>query len=56
MEASKTGANDYFGSSLALNGDTLAVAVGKEDSHEIGVPGTGLNEAGDDSGAVYVFE
>ena len=41
IKASNTAANDFFGSSLALAGDTLAV----------GVPWEGAN----DSGAVYVF-
>lgn len=56
VKASNTGANDYFGSSLALNGDTLAVAVGKEDSNSTGVNNDDTNNLGGDSGAVYVFQ
>jgi len=40
IKASNTGANDYFGYSVSLSGDTLAVGAFRE---------------GDDSGAVYVF-
>jgi hypothetical protein len=44
LHASDYQAHDYFGSSVALAGNLLAV----------GAPG--VDEAGDDSGAVYVFQ
>ena len=49
---------DFFGSSLALSGDTLAVAANFEDSNAVG-PGGGAAEQADNSasasGAVYIF-
>jgi hypothetical protein len=57
VKASNTGANDFFGESVALWGDTLAVGAQLEDSPATGVDG----DQGDDldnaisSGAVYVF-
>ena len=64
IKASNTGANDEFGSAVALSGNTLAVGTKDEDSHSTGVnPSTtsagGANPQADnaatDSGAVYVF-
>ena len=56
VKASNSGANDIFGSAVALDGDTLVVAAPAESS---GTPGIDSN-ASDDSamraGAVYVFE
>ena len=56
IKASNTGAGDEFGTSVALDGDTLVVGAYREDSN-----GTGVNSAAEadnsvsDSGAVYVF-
>lgn len=56
LNASNPGQRDYFGKSLALDGDTLAVGAEEEDSN-----GTGVNSATQtdntaiESGAVYVF-
>jgi len=57
FKASNTGANDSFGTKVALSGDgnTLAVGAPTEDSNAIGIDGIQANEAAADSGAVYVF-
>jgi hypothetical protein len=55
LKASNTGADDYFGYSLALSGDTLAVGVYEEDSAAQGVGGNQDDNSAFDSGAVYVF-
>jgi hypothetical protein len=56
IKASNTGADDFFGVSVALSGDTLAVGAYAEDSNGIGVNSAaeGDNSA-INSGAVYVF-
>jgi hypothetical protein len=54
-KASNTGADDFFGASLALSGDTLAVGAPFEDSAAGGVGGDQTDNAADASGAVYVF-
>jgi hypothetical protein len=55
VKASNTGANDRFGDSLALSGDTLAVGAVFEDSAAQGLGGDQNSNASSDSGAVYVF-
>ena len=62
IKASNTGSSDFFGWSVSLSGDTLAVGAYLEDSNARGVKpggdGSGAeadNSAGN-SGAVYVFE
>ena len=64
IKASNTGANDQFGSSVALSGNTLAVGSRNEDSNSTGVnPSTTITGGADpqadnnasNSGAVYVF-
>jgi hypothetical protein len=55
LKASNTGAEDFFGSSLALSGDTLAVGAGTEDSAAQGVGGNQDDDSAENSGAVYVF-
>ena len=52
LKASNAGAGDEFGSSVAISGDTIAVAALREDSN--GVGGEGDNSA-DRAGAVYVY-
>ena len=49
-KASNTDAGDVFGTSIALNGDTLAVGATDEDSG-----GTELDNGTQGAGAVYVF-
>jgi len=55
VKASNTGAGDYFGASVALSGDTLAVGAPYEDSAAIGVNGTQTDNSASFAGAVYVF-
>ncbi len=54
LKASNTGVVDYFGSSVAVSGDTVVVGALYEDSSSKGVNST-PNDATLDSGAVYVF-
>ncbi|HEX3763333.1 MAG TPA: FG-GAP repeat protein [Kofleriaceae bacterium] len=58
LKASNTGANDGFGHSVAISGDTVTVSATGEDSAATGVNGTAPGQ--DDNsmasaGAVYVF-
>lgn len=55
IKASNTGANDFFATSIALDGDTLVVGAALEDSAATGVNGDQANDAAADSGAAYVF-
>lgn len=55
IKASNTGANDAFGVSLALSGDTLAVGAQFEDSASTGLNGDGANDFASIAGATYVF-
>lgn len=57
LKASNTGANDAFGTALALSDDgtTLVVGAPLEDSNAIVIDGDGANNAATDAGAVYVF-
>jgi uncharacterized repeat protein (TIGR01451 family) len=55
LKASNTEADDQFGWSVAISGDTVVVGAPAEDSSATGVDGNqGDNSAGD-SGAAYVF-
>lgn len=55
VKASNTGASDYFGISVALSGDTLAVGAYLEDSAATGINGNQADNTAGDSGAAYVF-
>jgi drug/metabolite transporter superfamily protein YnfA len=55
LKASNTGANDYFGWSAAVSGDTVVVSAWLEDSNATGVNGNQFNNSATDSGAAYVF-
>ncbi len=55
VKASNTGADDRFGYSVALSGDTLAVGAYFEDSNATGVGGNQADNSAGNSGAVYVF-
>ena len=55
LKASNTGADDGFGSSVSLSGDTLAVAAPGEASAATGVNGNQADNAAFQAGAVYVF-
>ncbi len=54
LKASNTGADDRFGNSVAVSGDTVVVGAAREDSSTTGVNSTPNNNASD-SGAAYVF-
>jgi hypothetical protein len=55
LKASNTGTDDFFGRSVALSGDTLAVGAQHEDSAAQGVDGNQDDNSATDSGAVYIF-
>jgi hypothetical protein len=55
LKASNTEAGDYFGFSVSISGDTIAVGAHGEDSNATGVNGDQSNNNATDSGAVYVF-
>ncbi len=55
LKASNTEANDRFGYSVAVSGDTVVVGAHKEDSDAIGVNGDQSDNSVQDSGAAYVF-
>ena len=55
LKASNTGAGDTFGLSVAVSGDTVAVAAPSEDSNATGVNGNQFNNSASAAGAVYVF-
>ena len=54
-KASNTGANDHFGYSLALSGDTLVVGARGEASAATGVNGNQADNSATSAGAVYIF-
>lgn len=55
IKASNTEANDRFGNSVALSGDTLAVGAYFESSAATGANGNQADNSASGSGAVYVF-
>jgi hypothetical protein len=55
LKASNTGSFDFFGTSVALSGDTLVVGARNETSAATGVNGNQNDNSAEDSGAVYVF-
>ncbi len=55
LKASNTGANDYFGISVAVSGDTVVVGSREESSSATGVNGNQSDNSAEDSGAAYVF-
>lgn len=59
IKASNVGSSDYFGYSLSLEGDTIAVGAYLEDSNQNSVT-NGTSSSSDnsftDSGAVYVYK
>lgn len=55
LKASNTGADDWFGSAVALDGDTLVIGTTREDSAASGINGNQSDNSGNNVGAVYVF-
>ncbi|HMX26190.1 MAG TPA: putative Ig domain-containing protein, partial [Blastocatellia bacterium] len=55
LKAADTAAQDFFGISVAISGDTVVVGAMFEDSNATGVNGAGANYLAGDSGAAYVF-
>lgn len=55
LKASNAGFLDYFGTSVAISGDTIVIGAPGEDSNAKGVGGDQNNDLSEDSGAVYVF-
>lgn len=55
IKASNTDAEDRFGSSPAISGDTLVMGAEYEDSSATGINGDQANNSATDAGAVYVF-
>jgi hypothetical protein len=55
LKASNTEANDRFGTSISLSGDTLAVGAIFESSAATGINGNQNDHSDEASGAVYVF-
>jgi hypothetical protein len=55
LKASNSDEGDYFGSSVALEGDTLVVGAEGEDSSATGANGNQTDDSAEDSGAVYIF-
>ncbi|MCX6879168.1 MAG: lectin-like protein [Verrucomicrobia bacterium] len=55
LKASSPDADDCFGFSVAVSGDTVVVGVNCEDSNATGVNGNPDDNSGYDSGAAYVF-
>ena len=55
VKASNTGSGDWFGWSVTLDGDTLAVAAPSEDSSAVGIDGDQSDDSAVNAGAAYVF-
>jgi hypothetical protein len=55
LKASNTGANNQFGASVAVSGDTVVVGAPNEDSAAMGVNGDQSDNSATNAGAAYVF-
>jgi len=55
VKASNTESEDFFGASIVLSGNTLAVGVPQEDSSATSAGGDQSDNNAEQSGAVYVF-
>jgi hypothetical protein len=55
LKASNTDANDQFGNSVAISGDTVVVGANAESSNATGINGNEANNSVSNSGAAYVF-
>ena len=56
IKASTTDVQDWFGNSVALDGDTLVVGANGEASNSTSIDGNQSDNSAASSGAVYVFE
>ncbi|MBL8696059.1 MAG: FG-GAP repeat protein [Planctomycetes bacterium] len=56
VKASNTGAEDYFGGSVAISGDTVVVGARQEDSNANGVNGNQTDNSAFNSGTAYIFD
>ncbi len=56
LKASNTGANDEFGQSVGVSGDTVVVGAWLEDSNAAGVNGNEADNSAAQTGAAYIFE
>jgi hypothetical protein len=56
LKASNTGANDFFGASVAISNGAIVIGAPGEDSNATGVNGNQASNSASDSGAAYVFE
>lgn len=55
IKASNTGEADFFGTSVAIDGNTLVVGANGEDSSATGVGGNQSDNSASSAGAAYVF-
>ena len=55
LKASNTGLGDQFGEVVAVDGDTVVVGAGAEDSNALGVNGNQVDNSATSAGAAYVF-
>jgi len=55
LKASNSGANDLFGYSVGVSGDTIVVGAVNEDSNATTVNGDQTNNSASNAGAAYVF-
>jgi FG-GAP repeat len=55
VKASNTGEDNFFGSAVAVSGDTVVVGANHEESDAVGVNGDQANNDDSGAGAVYVF-
>lgn len=55
LKASNTGANDFFGASVAIYENTAVVGAPGEDCNATGINGIQTNDLALSSGAVYIF-
>ncbi|HEU4328617.1 MAG TPA: hypothetical protein VFS21_36100 [Roseiflexaceae bacterium] len=55
LKASNRERGDFFGSSVAVSGDTVVVGANLEDSGATGVDGNQADNSSEDAGAAYVF-
>ena len=55
LKAANSGESDFFGRSVAIDGDTVVIGANGEDSNANTVNGDGSNNSASVSGAAYVF-